>query len=80
MVPNILYAGNRSAAHKAGQLNKRGRLKSAGPAVGNHLADQRHCPGYCSSSHQFVSLTPIETENPVSDIEADALNSSSGSE
>ena len=77
---NILYAGNRSAAHQAGQLNKRGRLISARPAVGNRLADQRHCPDFCCSSHQLVSLTPIVTENPVSDIEADALNSSSGSE
>jgi hypothetical protein len=45
---------------------------------------QSHCelnnPGFYSSIHQFVLLTPTETENPVSDTEAEAVNSSSGSE
>jgi hypothetical protein len=64
--------------HISRQLNKRGWLKSAGPAFGNLLADQGQFPGACKKCRQLVWLTPTETENPVSDIEAEALNSSSG--
>jgi len=58
---------------------KRGRLHFSLPqaiAISSLISEDQ--PGIGKGWHQFISLTPTETANPVSDMKAEALNSSSG--